>query len=61
LYLSGLRFFVTGQNLYTWTKYAGFDPETTSEVGEQNAMARGGDYAGVPAPRSIIFGLNVSF
>ena len=61
LYLSNLRFYVTGQNLYTWTKYTGFDPETTSEVGEQNARARGGDYAGVPSPRSIIFGLNVSF
>jgi hypothetical protein len=61
LYLRGMRVFVTGQNLYTWTKYKGYDPENTSEVGEQNARARGGDYAGYPAARSIIFGLNVSF
>ena len=61
LYLKNLRVFVTGQNLYTWTKYAGFDPESSSEVGNQNARARGGDYAGYPAARSIIFGVNVSF
>ena len=61
LYLRSLRFFVTGQNLYTWTKYTGFDPESSSEVGNQNALARGGDYAGYPAPRTFIFGLNVSF
>lgn len=61
LYLRSLRVFVTGQNLYTWTKYAGFDPENSSEVGEQNARARGGDYAGYPAARAIIFGINVSF
>jgi TonB-linked SusC/RagA family outer membrane protein len=61
LYLRSMRFFVTGQNLYTWTKYTGFDPESSSEVGNQNARARGGDYAGYPAPRTIIFGLNVSF
>jgi TonB-linked SusC/RagA family outer membrane protein len=61
LYLGNLRVFVSGQNLYTWTKYTGFDPESSSEVGNQNARARGGDYAGYPAARSIIFGVNVSF
>jgi len=63
LYLRGLRVFVTGQNLYTWTKYAGFDPENTSEINEsaQTVRARGGDYAGYPAARAIIFGVNVSF
>jgi TonB-linked SusC/RagA family outer membrane protein len=61
LYLGGLRVFITGQNLYTWTKYNGFDPETSSEIGQQNARARGGDYAGYPTARAIIFGVNVSF
>jgi TonB-linked SusC/RagA family outer membrane protein len=62
LHLSNLRIFLTGQNLYTWTNYTGFDPETTSEVGEQGTgLARGGDYAGFPAPRSLVGGLMVSF
>ena len=25
--LTGVRFFVTGRNLLTWTKYSGWDPE----------------------------------
>jgi TonB-linked SusC/RagA family outer membrane protein len=58
LKMSGLRFYVTGQNLLTWTKYPGFDPETSSEG---DGLSRGGDYMGYPAARSIIVGLNLSF
>ena len=61
LYLRGLRVFVTGQNLYTWTKFSGFDPEATSEFNNTGALARGADYAGYPAARAFIFGVNVSF
>ncbi|MEJ7738279.1 MAG: TonB-dependent receptor [Chitinophagaceae bacterium] len=57
LRISGLRFYATGQNLFTWTDYPGFDPETSSEG---DGLARGGDYMGYPAARSIIVGLNVS-
>jgi hypothetical protein len=56
--MKGLRVYVTGQNLYTFTKYPGFDPETSSE-GE--GLSRGGDYLGYPAARTLIVGLNVSF
>ena len=61
LFLRNIRVFVTGQNLYTWTKYTGFDPETSSEAGSNSGLSRGGDYAGYPAARAIIFGLNVGF
>jgi len=57
LKISGLRFYATGQNLFTWTKYPGFDPETSSEG---DGLARGGDYMGYPAARSVIVGLNLS-
>lgn len=53
-----LRLYVTGQNLYTFTKYPGFDPETSSEG---NGLSRGGDYLGYPAARTVIAGLNVTF
>ena len=56
--IKGLRVYVTGQNLYTFTKYPGFDPETSSEG---SGLSRGGDYLGYPAARTIIAGLNVSF
>lgn len=53
-----LRVYVTGQNLYTFTKYPGFDPETSSEG---NGLSRGGDYLGYPAARTVIAGLNITF
>lgn len=58
IHMKGLRVYVTGQNLYTFTKYPGFDPETSSEG---DGLSRGGDYLGYPAARTLIVGLNVSF
>ncbi len=58
LKINALRVYLTGQNLFTWTKYPGFDPETSSE-GE--GLSRGGDYLGYPAARTLIAGLNLSF
>ena len=50
--LNGIRVFAQGQNLVTWTKFRGFDPEVSdgSLVGAQ-----------YPALRTITFGLNVGF
>ncbi|MGZ3848276.1 MAG: SusC/RagA family TonB-linked outer membrane protein [Flavisolibacter sp.] len=56
--ISSARIYLTGQNLLTWTKYPGFDPETSSEG---DGLARGGDYMGYPAARSLILGVNLSF
>lgn len=56
--LNGLRVYVTGTNLFTITKYSGYDPETSSEG---NGLSKGGDYLGYPSARSFIFGLNLTF
>ena len=56
--ISSLRLYATGQNLITWTKYPGFDPENSSEG---DGLSRGGDYMGYPVARTIIFGLNLTF
>ena len=45
--MQGLRVYVAGQNLLTWDKFPGYDPELGTN-----------DY---PIPRSIYFGCNVSF
>ena len=58
LKLNGLRIYMTGQNLFTFTKYPGYDPDTSSEG---TGLAKGGDYLGYPAARSIILGVNVTF
>ena len=56
--LQSLRLYVTGNNLYTFTKYTGFDPEV-STFG--NGLTPGVDFGGYPRSRSVVFGVNVSF
>lgn len=52
------RIFLSGQNLYTWTKYKGLDPE----VSTYNSVLTGGfDYSAYPRARTVAFGANVSF
>lgn len=56
--VKGVHLYTTGQNLFTWTKYPGYDPETSSEG---DGLTKGGDYMGYPAARSIIVGVNLDF
>ncbi|HEX5170825.1 MAG TPA: TonB-dependent receptor [Cyclobacteriaceae bacterium] len=63
--LSGARFYVTGENLFTITDYSGFDPEvnafgTDSENFTRNTVL-GVDYGTYPQTRNVIVGLSVSF
>lgn len=50
---------VTGNNLFLWTKYSGFDPESTTTDSGSNVEG----FAGMtyPAVRSFLFSLNVGF
>ncbi len=57
--LSNLRIYVSAQNLYTWTKYQGFDPEV-SKFGS-SALQPAFDYSVYPYATTVTFGLNVSF
>ncbi len=54
--LERLRVYVSGQNLYTFTNYMGYDPE----VGGYG-LDRGLDRATYPIPRTITFGINLGF
>ncbi len=50
-FISSLKIFVQGENLYTWTKWRGFDPDSYE-----------GDNLGrFPSPRTFSFGVNVEF
>ncbi|MCR4032293.1 MULTISPECIES: SusC/RagA family TonB-linked outer membrane protein [Flavobacterium] len=59
LKLSRLRIYASGQNLFTWTKYTGYDPEVGSY--NQDALLSGVDNGRYPVPRQITFGFNVEF
>ncbi|MBL7859348.1 MAG: TonB-dependent receptor [Cyclobacteriaceae bacterium] len=56
--LTNLRVFIIGQNLLTWTKYTGFDPEITSG---NNTVSQGTDAGIYPVSRTISGGLSVTF
>jgi TonB-linked SusC/RagA family outer membrane protein len=57
--LNGGQVYVTGQNLYTWTKYSGFNPDVSSQgVGNLN---RGIDLGSYPLSRTFIFGINLNY
>ncbi|OIV42946.1 SusC/RagA family TonB-linked outer membrane protein [Flavobacterium johnsoniae] len=49
-----IRFYLTGENLVTFTKYTGYDPEIGGQV-------FGVDKGVYPQARSILFGANVQF
>jgi TonB-dependent starch-binding outer membrane protein SusC len=51
------RVYVTGQNLLTWTRYTGYDPEV-SRFG-QSGLAQGVDYGGYPLAKTILAGLTI--
>ncbi len=57
--LTRLRIYASGQNLYTFTKYKGYDPEVGSY--NQDALLSGVDNGRYPVPRQISFGFNVEF
>jgi hypothetical protein len=62
--VKGVRATVSGQNLFTFTKYTGYDPEVGASVGANvNAQnqAIGLDYGRYPLTRIYSFSLNVNF
>ncbi len=63
LAMSQLRFYCTGTNLFTWTKYSGYDPELSSTVrnSSYNALTPGVDFSAYPKSPALTIGVNVSF
>ena len=60
---SSLRLYVTAQNLFTITKYQGYDPEIGGQdnSAESFLFARGIDGGQYPQPRSYMVGVQVGF
>ncbi|WP_080236502.1 SusC/RagA family TonB-linked outer membrane protein [Spirosoma rigui] len=58
--LNTVRVFVTGLNLLTFTKYAGWDPEVNADDIVSN-IAQGYDFYTAPQARTITGGINIGF
>ena len=61
--VSQLRLYASAQNLYTFTKYTGMDPEVGygHDGGVSDRFSSGIDVGYYPRPRVILFGVNVKF
>lgn len=58
-FLSSARIYVNVQNVHTFTKYSGFDPEIGAY--NQSALLQNIDRGRYPTPRTYTVGLNLSF
>jgi hypothetical protein len=59
LYVRKLRVYFSGQNLVTWTKYSGYNPEVS--IRPDSALTQGEDYGTYPLSRTYMIGLNITF
>ena len=56
--IQNMRVYLAGENLFTWTKYSGLDPEIPASNGSVMKTAGPGLY---PSVRKFMFGLNLTF
>ncbi|MFC5409348.1 SusC/RagA family TonB-linked outer membrane protein [Larkinella bovis] len=62
--LTKARIYVSSQNLLTFTKYTGLDPEigVNGSAGDASKLLTNGiDYGQYPQPRTLLIGLNIGF
>ncbi|MDO5664937.1 MAG: TonB-dependent receptor [Bacteroidia bacterium] len=59
-YIQKMRVFISGQNLLTFTKYSGADPEV-GQISSTNYLSRGVDIGTYPQARTYSVGINVTF
>ena len=53
-----LRFYLSANNLFTFTKYMGYDPDIGAT---QGTLSGGVDYGFYPQARTIMGGVNIKF
>jgi TonB-linked SusC/RagA family outer membrane protein len=56
--IQAARLHVSAQNLATWTKYSGLDPEVSVR---HTALTPGFDWSPYPRARTVTFGINITF
>ena len=56
--VSNLRFYVSLDDMFTFTKYPGLDPETASV---SNSSGVGVDWGSYPTMEKVVMGINLTF
>ena len=59
LKLTAVKLYITAQNLFTITKYSGFDPEVGTFGMDNTRM--GYDFGTYPSVKTYIFGASINF
>lgn len=59
VFIQNLRIYATGNNLFTFTRYSGFDPEVDTR--RSTPLTPGVDYSAYPRSKMYLVGLNVTF
>jgi TonB-linked SusC/RagA family outer membrane protein len=61
--ISRIRIYVAAQNLFTVTKYSGYDPEISTQQNQTTSyiFTRGIDDGALPQPRTFLAGLQLGF
>jgi hypothetical protein len=58
--VSGLRIYVSAQNILTFTKYSGYDPEVGNRT-TNSSLTNGIDFAVYPQPKAYQVGIQANF
>lgn len=61
-YVKSLRIYGSVQQLYTFTKYSGVNPEVSTDIngGSASSLNLGIDWGSYPVPRTFTFGVNIN-
>lgn len=60
-YISKLRVYAAGNNLFVITKYSGYDPEVNADHASNGVPSTGIDWTTYPRARTYTIGINVEF
>jgi TonB-linked SusC/RagA family outer membrane protein len=59
--VKNFRIYVSAQNILTFTKYTGYDPEVGNRAPGSSSLTNGIDYAVYPQPKAYQIGINANF
>jgi TonB-dependent starch-binding outer membrane protein SusC len=60
IFMTGLKVFLSSDNLLTFTKYSGSDPEI-GQLSSSNTLSRGVDMGTYPQAKTVVAGISITF